>query len=202
MSEETKNIITTNNQKYQDNVLESEKIIISNEVVESFVAGDEYAFRYIYKQFSLKVYRFCLKVLTDKEAAKDATQETFIKVYENRNQFNGQNFKSWVYTIAKNCCINTLRKNRHHLELNENIEIKSEEYIPEDCSLISQIEKALNKLPFIYKEVMILREYEDYSYQEIADLLQIEMSTVKLRVFRARGLLRKLLEPVQKEMNS
>lgn len=201
MSDEIKNITTQNNQTIQDNILESEKIIISNEIIDSFILGEEYAFRYVYKSFSVKVYRFCLKVLSEREAAKDATQDTFIKIYENRKQFSGQNLKAWVYTIAKNCCITALRRKRTHIELNENIEIKSEDYIPADSSLISHIEKALNQLPFIYKEAIILREYEDYTYQEIANLLQIDISAAKLRVFRARGILRKILEPVQKEMN-
>lgn len=201
MSEEIKNITTQNNQTIQDNVYENEKIIIPDDIIKSFVLGEEYAFRYIYKLFSLKVYRFSLKVLSDREAAKDATQDTFVKIYENRKQFIGQNIRAWIYTIAKNSCINILRRRKIHVELSDHIEIRTEDYVPSDSSLTTYIEKALNQLPLIYKEVIILREYEDYTYQEIADILQIDLSAVKLRVFRARGMLRKILEPVQKEMS-
>ena len=138
-------------------------------------------------------------MLGDSENARDAFQETFIKVFENRRSFRGVNFSSWVYTIARHTCLNIIRTRKDHESLNEDSQFR---YIEEtsDIGMKKQIEKAIATLPVAMKEALLLREYEECSYQEIADILQIELSLAKVRVHRARLILRKLLTPLMKRI--
>lgn len=177
-----------------------ENLEVSREILDLYVQGNEDAFRFLYKKYSHRILKFSAKILGDEESARDVLQDVFIKVYNNRNQFNGTNFKAWVYTIAKNCCVNVMRNNRPHDELIEDIEYG---YTPNhtDPSLKSAIDVALSKLSIEFREVIILKDYEDYSYNEIVEILNIDLNLVKVRLFRARAILRKLLEPIHKEMN-
>lgn len=173
---------------------------VSKEIIELYINGNKDAFRFLYKKFSYRILRFCVRILNDEEAAKDVMQEVFIKVFQNRSQFQGMNFKSWVYTIAKNSCINSIRAKKSYDELNEDIEVG---YLPQinDHSLKVQIDKALNKIPIEFREAIILKDYQDYSYNEISEILGVDVNLLKVRVFRGRVILRKLLEPVYKELN-
>ena len=181
-------------------LITEEKLEVPIEVIEAFCEGGQDAFKFIYRKFSHRILKFCYKVLNNDEIANDIMQEIFVKVYEKRNQFHGTNFKAWIYTIAKNQCINQLRKKRTFVELKEDLNLG---YIPQnrDFSLQNLIESALAKLPIEYREVIILKDYEDYNYNEISEMLNIEVNLAKVRVFRARAALRKILEPFQKEVN-
>ncbi len=162
--------------------------------------GSAEAFRILYNEYGQKVYRFCLRMLGDPVIADDVFQDTFIKVYEKRNSFVGSNFASWLFTIARNNCYNYLRQKKELIEFDE--EFHNSHNIPEtDLGMKLSIEQAIAQLPPMFREVVILREYEDCSYQEIAEILNIELSLVKIRVFRARVMLKKLLNPVVKEIN-
>ena len=161
--------------------------------------GSVQAFHLLYHKYKTAVYRYCYRLLNDRDLADDAFQETFVRVYENRDTFNGDNFKSWVFTIARNTCYNYLRTKKQQVNFDE-------EYIaPEtdkhtDFGLKDCIENAIAALPVSYSEVIILREYEDYSYQEIAEILDIDLSLVKIRIHRARLILKEKLQPLVKEI--
>ena len=183
-----------------DGEITEEKLEVPLEVIEAFALGSQDAFKFIYRKFSLRILKFCYKVLNNDEVANDVMQEIFVKVHENRHQFHGTNFKAWIYTIAKNQCINQLRRKRTFDELHEDLNLG---YIPQnrDFSLQNLIESALAKLPIEYREVIILKDYEDYNYNEISEILNIEVNLAKVRVFRGRAALRKILEHFQKEIN-
>lgn len=168
--------------------------------VEDFRKGSAEAFQVLYRKYSQKVYRFCLRILVDEQAAKDAYQETFVKVYENRENFKGDNFNAWLFTIARHNCLNYLRRKKDFDSYDEshNTQTYTNEH---DVMLKEHIQSAIDKLPIVLKEALVLREYEDCSYQEIADILEIELSLAKIRVHRARLLLRKILEPIVREIN-
>lgn len=161
--------------------------------------GSAQAFHLLYHKYKNDVYRYCYRILNDKNLADDVFQETFIKVYENREYFNGDNFKAWVITIARNTCYNYFRKKKDEVEFDDSY-IGSVNDVNTDFALKDLLGKAIDSLPLKFREVIILREYEDYSYQEIAEILDIDISLVKVRIHRARLLLKEKLEPLVKEI--
>lgn len=165
---------------------------------QELIKGSTVAFNFLYERYNAKVYWFCLRMLGDAESAKDAFQEAFVKVFEKRNDFRGQNFQAWLFTIARHTCLNIIRSRKEHEELEEHTQV-SDSLRESDIGMKDFIESALQKLPLAYREVLILREYEECSYQEIADILGIEVANAKVRVHRARTLMRKILTPIAKE---
>lgn len=168
--------------------------------IESLKTGSAEAFHVLYNKYQQKVYRFCLRMMVDPVQAKDAFQETFIKVYENRKNFKGTNFTAWLFTISRHVCLNMIRSQKNHETFDEiyHGNMKSPD---SDVGLKEVLEQAVQSLPVNLKEALILREYEDCSYQEIADILGIDLSLAKVRVHRARLILRKILQPLVKEIN-
>jgi RNA polymerase sigma-70 factor (ECF subfamily) len=166
---------------------------------EELKRGSAEAFHLLYKQYNQKVYRFCLRMLGDEDTAKDAFQEIFIKVYEHRTDFRGENFAAWLFTISRHTCYNAIRMAKDHEQLEEAEHISAKENLS-DVGLKDVIQKTLDTLPLQLREALILREYEDLSYQQIAEVLGIEISLAKIRVFRAREIMRKLLTPLKQEL--
>lgn len=167
---------------------------------EDLKKGSAEAFHLLYDKYQLSIYRFCLKMLGDSALAKDAFQETFIKVYENRKNFRGANFAAWLYTIARHTCLNTLRSKKE-FEIFDEVYHGQIKMPDEDIGMKDFIEKSVASLPVLLREALILREYEECSYQQIAEILDIDLSSAKVRVHRARLLLRKMLTPLVKELN-
>lgn len=170
------------------------------QATENLKKGSAEAFHILYNKYQQNIYRFCLRMLGDSVIAKDAFQETFIKVYENCKSFKGNNFAAWLYTIARNTCLNYIRARKDH-EIFDEVYHGQIRYQTSDIGMREFIEKSISQLPITLREALILREYEERSYQEIADILGIDLSLAKVRVHRARLLLRKLLQPIVKEIN-
>lgn len=170
------------------------------ELIVELKRGSSEAFHVLYNKYQSRVYRFCLKMLADEAKAKDAFQETFFRVYENRKTFRGENFSSWLFTIARHTCLNHIRAKKDHEEYNE-VFHSDAKFKNRDVALKEQIDKAISSLPVSLREALVLREYEECSYKEISEILGIELSLAKVRVHRARLLLRKLLKPIVKEIN-
>ncbi len=168
--------------------------------VKELKQGSAEAFQILYNKYHNKVYRFCLRMLDDEAAAKDAFQETFIRVYEHRKEFHGKNFSAWLFTIARHTCLNHIRARREHETFDEVFHGSKNERVT-DIGLKDSLDKAIATLPPAMREALVLREYEECSYQEIADILGIDLSLAKVRVYRARIILRKILKPIRKEIN-
>lgn len=162
--------------------------------------GSAEAFHVLYKAYHAKVYKFCLRMLGNEASAKDAFQETFIRVYEHRMEFRGAGFASWLFTIARHSCLNVIRTRKEHEQFDELFHSKSYE-MKGDVGMSDQINKAISMLPLQLREALLLREYDELTYQEIADVLGIDLSLAKVRVFRAREILRKILKPLHKEIH-
>jgi RNA polymerase sigma-70 factor (ECF subfamily) len=161
--------------------------------------GSAEAFHILYTKYQNKVYRFCLRLLEDEALAKDAFQETFIRIYEHRQEFHGESFTAWLFTIARHTCLNQIRTRKEHESFDEFYHGYRYEG-DSDVAMKDQIENAIKILPVAMKEALLLREYEELSYKEVADILGIDESLAKVRVHRARIILRKLLKPVRKEL--
>ena len=157
--------------------------------------GDIEAFNVLFRRYERKVYMYCMRVLLDEEMANDAFQEAFMRVYEHRKSYDGRNFMVWFFTIVRNVCLN-MRRNKKITVPFETSTANSSQARIDDVVLHDHIVAALNQLPVDHREALVLYEYDGYSYQEIADIIGVSIATVKIRIFRARKLLRTLLHPV------
>lgn len=161
--------------------------------------GSIEAFNILYDKYYSRVYRFCLRMLGDESVAHDAFQETFINMYEHRMNFRGENFTSWLFTIARHTCLNYIRSRKNYEELDEALHSVGDDSHT-DFGMKEFIEKSIAKLPVALREAFILRQYEECSYEEIAEILGITLSLAKVRVHRARLILQKMLKPLVKEL--
>jgi RNA polymerase sigma-70 factor (ECF subfamily) len=166
-------------------------------IIQSFQNGDDFAFVSLYNRYKEGVYAFCCKMLVDQAAAKDVVQDTFVRVYENRGRLlNSDSFRSWLFTIARNHCYNYLRRTKRHVSLQElSSPVVTERESPlgslERSEQIQLVNYLLLQLKLEYREVLVLREYQNLTYEEIAAVTRTSVSSVKSRLFKAR---RKLAE--------
>lgn len=168
----------------------------SDEEIAAFVQkGEVDFFSVLIHRYEEKMTRYARKFLSDQEDIKDVVQEIFLKAYENIKSFDPKRkFSSWLYRIAHNELVNALRKKRKFLLLFD-LDIFLPCHFHDDTlrknidkqDIKEIIDKCLDKLAPKYKEPLILYYFEELSYQEIADVLQIPISTVGIRIKRAKN---------------
>ncbi len=173
-------------------------------LIEAFQAGDEFAFVSLYNRYKGPIYAFCVKMLSDREVAADVMQDTFLRLYEHRDRLlKTSSFRSWLFTIARNQCLNTIRKDRRLVSWDESVHQLAADTTPmvtlEKSERISLVSDYLMRLSPEYREVLVLREYQNMSYEEIAAVTRSSLSAVKSRLFKARRKLAKDLGPVWTE---
>ncbi len=171
--------------------------------------GDQRAFAEIVDLYKDKLYHLAYRMTSNRQEAEDVVQETFLRVYKNLDRYDeNQKFSTWIYRIATNLCIDRLRKRRavysldaestEHDGLDGYSMMPSDERTPETELILTETQKlirdAIQTLPVKYKSIMILRYLQDLSLQEISDVLDMPVTTVKTRVHRGREFLRKKLE--------
>lgn len=173
-----------------------------HKLIEAFQQGDEFAFVALYNRYKGPIYAFCAKMLLDRAVAQDVMQETFVRVYENRQRLiNTGSFKSWLFTIARNQCLNALRRSKRYTEFDEmaaDVHAFDGETSFERLMKAEQMElvnRFLNELSPEYREVLVLREYQNLTYEEIAAVTRNTVSSVKSRLFKARRKLGRFLQP-------
>ncbi len=172
-------------------------------LIEAMRDGDELAFVSLYNRYKDQVYGFCLKMLLDKERAADVMQDTFLRVYENRERLlNVGSFRSWLFTIARNQCLNVIRREKRQVSLEpamrEDASMKASQKPSAPLEKSEQVElvnHCLAQLKPDYREVIILREYQNLSYKEIAAVTRSTLSAVKSRLFKARRKLATFIKP-------
>lgn len=177
-------------------------------LVQAFQEGDEFAFVSLYNRYREGVYSYCAKMLFDRELAADVLQETFLRVYENRHRLmKSESIRSWIFTIARNQCLNQIRRSKRTVPLTDEMRLVA----PQSSSPISQLEKSeqialinlyLKDLKFEYREAIVLREYQNLSYEEIAAVSRSTMSAVKSRLFKARRKLAEFVIEAEKRANN
>jgi RNA polymerase sigma-70 factor (ECF subfamily) len=159
-------------------------------------AGDHAAFTMIFERHKNRIYRFCVLMLGDEVAAQDVYQEVFVNFYracrEGRDMYN---VVGYLITSARTRCINSMRTLHRNASLDDVAE-PGYEIDFTSFDLGEHLRTALQKIPFQYREAFLLFEVEGYSYNEIAEYLDVNLGIVKNRIYRAKHALQKILRPM------
>jgi RNA polymerase sigma-70 factor (ECF subfamily) len=173
---------------------------VDQALVERYRKGDRDAFTELVIRYQRPIYNAAFWILRSAEDANDIAQGVFLKVAEHLDDFDSQHrFFSWIYRIAVNESLNLLRRNGHEEWLDDEIDLPGAETAnPEaqasDAERSRNIQRALLGLSANDRTVLTLRHFSECSYQEIAEILQIDEKTVKSRLFEARHRLRDALK--------
>jgi RNA polymerase sigma-70 factor (ECF subfamily) len=178
---------------------------------------DVCAFEKLVRIYQNKVYGLCFKLSGNHEDAQDLAQETFVKAYGSLKGFrNEADFGTWLHRIAVNTWLNLCRKNSSHHTLsldepyqwNDSGELQREVAAAEDCDPLLSLEAkefqalvrtALSSLTEEHRTVIVLRDIEGYSYEEVSRMLGCSLGTVKSRINRAREVMRRKLRELTRE---
>ena len=185
------------------------------ELARQLLAGEPEAFDRFVEHFRSKIFQYSWLMCGHREDAEEVAQETLLRIFENFDQLREpERVRAWVFRIAKNACLMKRRKSvfapEEELSLDElmpvghqdgdhvRIEIADWSALPEDQVLRSELrkvlERAIGELPEIYRAVMLLRDVEELSTEETAQVLDISTDTVKTRLHRARLAVRQKLD--------
>jgi len=180
-----------------------------DQLVKRAIGGDEQAYRELVDKYERALYFHILKMIKDKEQVEDLVQETFVKAFDNLKSYStNYAFSTWLYRIATNHTIDYLRKKKlQTMSIDEPVKTKEgdmrmqlpDESAETDRKIIrkqrqNMVREAIKDLPPKYRRVIEMRHMEEKSYQEIADILDLPLGTVKAHIFRARELLYKSLK--------
>ena len=183
-----------------------------SELVTELQSGSEAAFDFLVTHYHAPVFNLILGMLGDPTDAADGTQEVFLKAFKGIRQFRqGSSLKTWLYRIAIREALNHRRWFKRHLQKNVSIDAEPEEgQAPieiEDLhgtpfdQLASReiqdvVQQALRQVPDVFRGAVILRDLEGLSYEEVAEVLECSVGTVKSRILRGRRALKELLDPL------
>jgi len=181
-------------------------------LIEAINSGQKNLFFDLVKRYQQRLYNFGLRMCRDKSDAEDLVQETFLNVFRYLKKFRYETkFKNWLYRIAGSVCIKKRRKSKFAPER----ELSLEEFIPQEGApdqtelpdwaampidkllneeLSETIQSAIQSLPEKYRLVIVLRDIEDFSTEETAQILKISPANVKVRLHRARLFLKEKLQ--------
>ncbi len=170
------------------------------------------AFEILVQRYKNPLTNFVFRYLGDSEATADVVQETFIKVYRNKHTYKTiAKFSTWVYTIAGNLAkTELLKKKRRRIvsissygDDNETMDLPDSGHTPDTLTdsgiMDTMIQDALMQLNEVYREAVILRDIQELSYEEIAEMLKLEVGTVKSRINRGRARLKELLKELRND---
>jgi RNA polymerase sigma-70 factor, ECF subfamily len=184
-------------------------------LVTELQAGSESAYDWLVTHYHGPVYSLSLSMLGDTADAADSTQEVFLKAFRGiRNFRRGSSLKTWLYRIAVREALNNRRWFKRHLQRNVSIDAEPEEgFAPVEVQDITAspyeqmatheiqaaVQDALQEIPEVFRSAVILRDLEGLSYEEVAEVLDCSVGTVKSRILRGRRTLKELLEPLLDE---
>lgn len=168
------------------------------ELVEKTKTGDRRAFSELVKRHQRGLLRLSLRFMKDLGASEDVVQESFIKAYEKLALFEGRSsFKSWLYQITVNTARNKIRENRHDTTEIENVHLAVDPVAETTLvhgSIANLLQTEVEKLPFRQRTALVLRVYEDLSFQEIANIMECPYDTAKANYRHALLKLREVFE--------
>ena len=134
-------------------------------------------------------------MLKDEDESKDVVQDAFVKLWERRDQVNPEKVKSYLFTTAHHKIIDQFRKAKRQQSLDQT-EVKMS-VVSQTPDLNEVLQEALNTLPEIQRSVILLRDYEGYNYEEIAEMTQLNLSQVKVYIFRGRKKLKDYIGSIE-----
>jgi RNA polymerase sigma-70 factor (ECF subfamily) len=150
-----------------------------------------------------KLFRFALKFLGNEEEAKDVVQEVFIRVWNGREQMNEvQNWEAWCMRITKNLSLDRIRSisRKQTQPIEESYNVRVESLSPHESAEVQENMNRINQfiaaLPEKQRQIIHLRDVEGYSYNEICEIMELDMNQVKVNLFRARNAVREKLMKV------
>jgi len=178
-----------------------------SQLISEYLSGDDDALSFLVHRHTKSIYNFAFRISRNNDDAEDIVQESFYKAWKNLKNFRpGENFTAWLFRITKNTAFDLLRKRRSTaLSLFENESgdnvlletLKDTEPLPFELLAKKEDEKTialiLEKIPPIYREVLVLRYYHEFTFDEIGNVLGKPLDTVKSQHRRALILLRKML---------
>lgn len=188
--------------------------ISDDQIIERTLAGETDAFGLLVQRWERPIYGLSLRMLGRDEDARDVCQETFLAAFRNLSKFRGDaKFSSWIYRIALNACNTKLRKNGTVSEYSLDAEdAEGRKFELPDLEVEDSLERvhrderavlvrrALQALPGEMRQVLIMKEYHEMTFAEIADVLQIPVSTVKSRLYTGLQQMRARLEKLRRAM--
>ena len=143
--------------------------------------------------YSDGVYRFILKNIRDRDTAQEIVQESYVRMWERVKEVAYEKARAYLFTTAYHTMIDHIRKNQRLSSLDEDYTETHDESPGTYSDLKEVINEAVAKLPEIQRSVIMLRDYEGYSYEEIGDILKLSESQVKVYIFRARTFLKQYI---------
>lgn len=172
------------------------------ELIRAAAKGNTLAFEELVRLHEKKVYALALRMCGSSEDAADAAQEAFLSAWRGLPSFRGEaGFSTWLYRLASNAAIDQLRRNRRQREEDSldagEMDAPDQSPGPQEAAEGSELQRAvadgLASLSEDHRRILLLREYQQLSYDEIAQTLDMDLGTVKSRISRARRALRKIL---------
>ncbi len=173
------------------------------ELIKKAQEGDHEALVELLRSIENAVYRSAFYILGNEQDALDASQEALIRIYRKIHTFQEKaKFSTWIQRIVSNVCIDKFRSQKEVISIDEHEIVLPDTYSVEEAVLVKQlssdIQEAIGQLPKQYRLVIVLRYLQDFSYQEIAEALELPLNTVKSYLFRARQQLQDKLGEYQK----
>lgn len=168
-----------------------------NGIIKAVVGGDTESFRLLVERYEKPVRRMIGNLINDRHICEDIAQEVFLAAYRKLDSFNSarSNFSTWLFTIARNKSINAMKKRR-----SESVSRPPERMNPtnpadtlEQDELVARLDTALNALSSRHRRAVVLAEFENLSYEQIAQIEGVRVGTVKSRINRAKKKLRSAL---------
>lgn len=181
--------------------------LTDEQLVEQAIAENPNAFGEIVKRWERKIFALCFGMLAREDEAKDAAQETFIAAFRNLSGFRGDaKVSSWLHRIAVNQCLTTMRRKKSRSEsyLGDEDESAAKVFIAPPNKMPSRtaeqkermaiVRQAVNSLPPDLRQIIVMKEFEEMTFQQISETLEIPLSTVKSRLYTGLKQLRMKLE--------
>lgn len=183
-----------------------------NKRINEVLKGNQDSFEEIVTLFQHRLYHVCFRMLGNRQEAEDIAQEAFVRAYINIHTFDQKRkFSTWIFRIATNLCIDRIRKKKPDYYLDANVpgtegltmysQIEAPGKLPEEeverMEAQERIQYEISRLSDRYRSVIILRYIEELPLQEISDILELPLGTVKTRVHRGRAALRKQMDDWQ-----
>ena len=177
-------------------------------IIESCLLGNTQVFSRLIDNYKNMVYNLAYRMSNNSQEAEDISQETFLRAYQSLARFNpSYKFSTWLYQITLNIIRDRFKKKEiNYVSLDTPMETDDSEFYPQPADLTNnpeqiitrqedfqEIQQAIFSLPLKYREVLVLRHLQDLSYIEMSNILKLPAGTVKVRLYRAREQLKRIL---------